>query len=367
MAPFLFVDRDGTIIDEPQPSQQVDSFEKLSFLPGVISALSRIQNELGYQLVMVTNQDGLGTASFPEDQFSGPHDLMMRTLQGEGVVFSEVLIDRSFPEDNAATRKPRIGLVEKYLMHPDLPASFMVGDRPSDLEFAKNLGIGAIYLGSGCEGGKLPEAVLSFASWSEIYRYLANKDRVTSYRRKTNETEVDIQLNLDGTGLSTIRTGLSFLDHMLEQIAKHGAIDLDLICKGDLEVDEHHSVEDVALSLGEAIREALGDKRGIERYGFVLPMDEAKAEVVIDFSGRPYLKWDVVFTRERVGDVPTEMFHHFFHSFAQASGATLHITASGENDHHLIEGIFKAMAKSLRAAVRREENASYIPSTKGII
>lgn len=360
--PILFIDRDGTIIVEPKPSLQIDSFEKLEFLPGAITFLSKIQNELGYDLVMVTNQDGLGTASLPEEAFRGPHELMLKILEGEGVSFKEILIDSSLPEENAPTRKPRTGLVEKYRMHPRLSESYMIGDRETDMYFAQNLDIRGLFIGADSS-----LAARCFTNWKTIYEYLANKDRQVELVRETHETNIALTINLDGKGTSRVDTGLKFFDHMLDQIGKHGEIDIELSCRGDLEVDEHHTMEDVGLALGAAIAKSLGDKRGINRYSFVLPMDETRAEVLIDLSGRPHLEWNVAFNRDRVGDVPTEMFQHFFRSLVDSSKMTLHIRSEGTNDHHLIEGVFKAFARALGRAVRREENATSIPSTKGVI
>ncbi|MCI5065234.1 bifunctional histidinol-phosphatase/imidazoleglycerol-phosphate dehydratase HisB [bacterium] len=374
--PILFVDRDGTLIVEPKPSLQIDSFEKLEFLPGVITALAKIHRELGYDLVLVSNQDGLGTESFPQEDFDGPQNLMLQIFAGEGVIFREVLIDPSFPHEDSPNRKPRLGLVEKYRLLPALKRSMMVGDRESDMEFAKNLGIEAIQLVE--TGAELPSDGIpprkQCRDWNEIYEYLANRDRIASCARKTEETAIEGTLCLDGTGRYEISTGLGFFDHMLEQLARHGKFDLFLTCRGDLEVDEHHTIEDVGITLGEAFREALDNKRGIERYGAAeepvsvkLPMDESRAEVLVDLSGRPALQWEVPFHRERIGDVPTEMFHHFFRSFVDASRSTLHITASGKNEHHLIEIVFKAFSRALRKAVSREKNARGIPTTKGVL
>lgn len=370
----LFVDRDGTIIVEPPVDYQVDSLEKLEFVPGAISALKSIA-ELDFELVMATNQDGLGTASFPEDTFHPAHNKMLKTLAGEGVVFADQLIDRSFPEDNAPTRKPRTGMFGKYLSGEyDLANSYVVGDRLTDVELAWNLGAKAILLqpqevGEQMLQGKEYAAccVLVSDNWWDVAELLRRTERRAEVVRSTRETDIRIAIDLDGKGESKIDTGLKFFDHMLDQIPHHSGISLEISCKGDLEVDEHHTMEDVAIALGEAIRTALGSKRGIDRYGFVLPMDECQAMVLLDFGGRADFVWSVPFTRERVGDVPTEMFKHFFKSMCVAMQCNLHIEAKGENNHHLIEGVFKAFARVLKMAIRRDVFSYELPSSKGVL
>ncbi|MFD1553202.1 bifunctional histidinol-phosphatase/imidazoleglycerol-phosphate dehydratase [Putridiphycobacter roseus] len=362
MKKVLFIDRDGTLVIEPPVDFQLDSFEKLEFYPGVFQFLSRIVIELDYELVMVTNQDGLGTNSFPEETFWPVQNKIIQAFKNEGIVFEEVLIDRSFPADNATTRKPRTGLLNKYLYGDyDLGNSYVIGDRSSDLKLAKNLGCTGIFIGDMQE-----DAILSTKSWADIYYFLKNEARVASLKRVTNETNIDIVLNLDGNGKNNIDTGLAFFDHMLEQIARHGNIDLDIQVKGDLAVDEHHTIEDVALCLGEVFLKALGSKKAIERYGFLLPMDDCLAQVAIDFGGRPWLVWAADFKREKVGDMPTEMFMHFFKSFSDAAKCNLNIQASGTNEHHKIEAIFKGFAKAIRMAIKKTEDYK-IPSTKGIL
>ena len=370
----LFVDRDGTIIVEPPVDYQVDSLQKLEFVPGAISALRSIA-ELDFELVMVTNQDGLGTASFPEDTFHPAHNKMLKTLAGEGVVFADQLIDRSFPEDNAPTRKPRTGMFGKYLSGEyDLANSYVVGDRLTDVELAWNLEAKAILLQSKEVGEQMLQGkeyaaccVLVSDNWWDVAELLRRTERRAEVVRSTRETDIRIALDLDGVGESKIDTGLKFFDHMLDQIPHHSGISLEVSCKGDLEVDEHHTMEDVAIALGEAIRTALGSKRGIDRYGFVLPMDECQAMVLLDFGGRADFVWSVPFTRERVGDVPTEMFKHFFKSLCVAMQCNLHIEAKGENNHHLIEGVFKAFARALKMAIRRDVFSYELPSSKGVL
>ena len=370
----LFVDRDGTIIVEPPVDYQVDSLEKLEFVPGAISALKSIA-ELDFELVMATNQDGLGTSSFPEDTFHPAHNKMLKTLAGEGVVFADQLIDRSFPEDNAPTRKPRTGMFGKYLSGEyDLANSYVVGDRLTDVELAWNLGAKAILLQPKEAGEQMLQGkeyaaccVLVSDNWWDVAELLRRTERRAEVLRSTRETDIRIALDLDGVGESKIDTGLKFFDHMLDQIPHHSGISLEVSCKGDLEVDEHHTMEDVAIALGEAIRAALGSKRGIDRYGFVLPMDECQAMVLLDFGGRADFVWSVPFTRERVGDVPTEMFKHFFKSMCVAMQCNLHIEAKGENNHHLIEGVFKAFARALKMAIRRDVFSYELPSSKGVL
>ena len=370
----LFIDRDGTIIAEPPVDYQVDSLEKLSFVPGAISGLASLARLGEYEFVMASNQDGLGTASFPEATFWPAHNKMLETLAGEGVRFDDQLIDRSLPEDNAPTRKPRTGMFGKYLSGDyDLAQSYVIGDRDTDAELAHNLGARAILLRDPQVAPLPPEApgaeacVLITPRWAEVAEFLRRSVRRATVQRRTAETDIELSLDLDGVGETHIDSGLKFFDHMLSQIPHHSGISLALRCRGDLEVDEHHSMEDVAIALGEAIARALGDKRGIERYGFALPMDESEALVLLDFGGRADFAWDVPFTREYVGDTPTEMYKHFFQSLAVAMRCNLHIRARGENNHHLIEGVFKAFARSLRAAVRRNVFSQALPSSKGLL
>jgi len=363
MKKVLFIDRDGTLILEP-PDEQVDSLEKLEYYPGVITALSKICQELDYELVMVTNQDGLGTITFPEDDFWHIQNKMMSTFRNEGIVFSEVLIDRSLSRDNAQTRKPRTGLLTKYMIGQyDLANSYVIGDRKTDVELAKNLGAKAIFIGD----DKDVEAALVTTDWQEIYRFLKYPARTVNIRRKTAETEISLELCLDGDSHNQVETGVGFLDHMLTLMISHAGCSAELIAKGDLQVDEHHTVEDVALVLGEAFAKALGAKKGINRYGFLLPMDESLAQVAIDFSGRSELVWDAKFRREYIGKMPTELFFHFFKSFADTARCNLNIKATGENEHHKIEAIFKAVGRAIRMAIRRDEKNSGIPSTKGVL
>jgi len=360
MKKVLFIDRDGTLVIEPPVDYQLDSLEKLEFYPGVFQNLAKIATELDYELVMVTNQDGLGTASFPEDTFWPAHNKIIQAFQNEGVVFNEVLIDKSFPEDNAPTRKPRTGLLNQYIHGDyDLANSYVIGDRATDIELAKNLKAKGIFIGK-----ENKDAVLSTTSWAEIYQFLKAIPRKATVTRKTKETNIEVTVNLDGAGKSKIDTGIGFYDHMLEQISKHGNIDLNIAVKGDLEIDEHHTIEDVAITLGETFVKALGSKKGIERYGFLLPMDDCLAQVAIDFGGRPWLVWNTKFKREMVGEMPTEMFMHFFKSFSDAAKCNLNIKAKGKNEHHKIEAIFKAFAKAIKMAVSKTNNYS-IPSTKG--
>jgi imidazoleglycerol-phosphate dehydratase / histidinol-phosphatase len=365
MKRLLFIDRDGTILVEPQPDQQVDSLAKFAFLPGVIRNLARLVRETDYRLVLVTNQDGLGTASFPEHTFWPWQELMLQLLATEGITFDAIHIDRSFPADHLPTRKPGTAMLTEYFdaTQYDLAHSFVIGDRLTDLELAQNLGAQAILLR---EGEAVPGAALTTLDWDAVYEFLRWPPRTATVRRQTSETSVDIFLNLDGPAGADVQTGLGFFDHMLDQLGRHGGLALRIRTTGDLHIDEHHTVEDTALALGEALRQALGDKRGLTRYGFVLPMDESLATVALDFSGRPWLVWDAEFRRERIGDVPTELFFHFFKSLCDTAGLNLHIRATGTNEHHKIESIFKGFARALRAAVRREElDFEVIPSTKG--
>ncbi|MCE5345124.1 MAG: bifunctional histidinol-phosphatase/imidazoleglycerol-phosphate dehydratase HisB [Bacteroidales bacterium] len=360
MQKVLFIDRDGTILEEPL-DEQVDSLEKFRFVPGVISSLSKIVRETDYELVMVSNQDGLGTESFPEDTFWPAHNKMLEILKGEGIKFAEIFIDRTFPEEKSPTRKPGTAMLAKYLAKGiDLNASFVIGDRLTDVELAKNLGCKAILIGS----KNSPDAELCTADWNDIYKYFKKIPRTAKIERKTSETQIEVELNLDGSGKGSIDSGIGFFDHMLEQIARHGNIDLSVKVKGDLEIDEHHTVEDVAITLGDAILKALGGKKGIERYSFVLPMDDCLAQVALDFGGRPWLVWDVVFQREKIGEMPAEMFFHFFKSFSDNAKCNLNIKAEGQNEHHKIEAIFKAFAKAIKMAVRQTDNFN-LPSTKG--
>lgn len=368
----IFIDRDGTIIKEPA-DEQIDSLEKLEFVPGVISALGKVVGQ-GYELVMVSNQDGLGTPSFPENTFWPAHQKMLDTLSGEGIFFDAQLIDRHFPEDNAPTRKPGTGMLTKYMDGSyDLQRSFVIGDRASDMELAHNLGAQGILLQTpewaeenvGEEIRK--DIVLATPHWSEIAERIRRTERRAEIRRKTAETDIHVVVDLDGAGETHIDTGLKFYDHMLSQLPHHAGISLTAVCHGDLEVDEHHTMEDVAIAIGEAIYEALGAKRGIERYGFVLPMDESRAMVLLDFGGRADFSWDVDFTREYIGDTPTEMFRHVFQSLCVAMRCNLQISAKGENQHHLIEGVFKAFARALRAAIHRNVFSYDLPSSKGML
>ena len=352
----LFIDRDGTLIEEPQ-DEQIDSFDKLHFVPGMIQALSFLRQHTDFRFVMVSNQDGLGTDSFPEDTFWPVHNFILQTLQGEGITFDEQQIDRHFPEDNAPTRKPGIGMVKQYIENPayDMENSYVIGDRDTDALFARNIGCKAIILGR--EG----------MTWQRITELIFGGERTSEIHRQTKETDIYIKVCLDGTGKCDINTGLGFFDHMLEQIGKHGMIDLTIHTIGDLNVDEHHTIEDTALALGECLLRALGDKRGIERYGYCLPMDDCLCSVALDFGGRPWLVWDVEFNREYVGDMPTEMFLHFFKSLSDAAKMNLNIKAQGQNEHHKIEGIFKALARSLKMAVQRDIFHYELPSTKGML
>ena len=373
MKKVLFIDRDGTLVIEPPIDYQLDAFEKLEFYPKVFRNLHFVREKLDFEFVMVTNQDGLGTDSFPEDTFWPVHNLVMKTFENEGVTFDEVCIDRSFPEDNAPTRKPRTGMLTKYLNNPeyDLAGSFVIGDRYTDVELAKNLGCKAILLQEDTESLKeyqLEEyCALATTDWDKVTEFLFAGERTAEVRRTTKETDIYIRMDLDGSGRCDISTGLGFFNHMLEQIGKHGGIDLTVRVKGDLEVDEHHTIEDTAIALGECIYKALGDKRGIERYGYCLPMDDCLCQVALDFGGRAWLVWDAEFHREKVGDMPTEMFLHFFKSLSDAARMNLNIKAEGQNEHHKIEGIFKALARSLKMAIRRDIYRYEIPSSKGCL
>lgn len=374
MKKVLFIDRDGTLALEPA-DYQLDAIEKLEFYPEVFTYLRKIATELDYELVMVTNQDGLGTSSFPEDTFWPTHNFLLKTFENEGVKFDEILIDKSLPEDNAPTRKPRTGMLTPYLNEDiyDLKNSFVIGDRITDIELAFNLKAKGIFIANDEELGSNEVSGTDFSSiialktteWKRIYEFLKLEQRIVIQKRTTNETDIKLELNLDGTGKSTIDTGIAFFDHMLDQIARHGNMDLNLTVKGDLEVDEHHTIEDTAIVLGEAFAEALGTKLGIERYGFCLPMDDCLAQASIDFGGRNWLVWDAEFKREMIGKMPTEMFFHFFKSFTDGAKANLNIKAEGENEHHKIESIFKVFAKAIKVAVKRDPNKMILPSTKG--
>lgn len=378
MKKVLFLDRDGTLVLEPS-DYQLDSFEKLEFYPEAFFYLSKIAKELDYQLVMVTNQDGLGTESFPENTFWPVQNFILKAFENEGVKFNEVIIDKTFPEEKADTRKPRTGLLAKYLVkdHYDLENSYVIGDRLTDMELAKNLGAKGIFISGHEDLGsseiseekeKVKEFVeLETEKWQKIYEFLKLKNRTAQLSRKTNETDIKIRLNLDGSGKSQIDTGIKFFDHMLDQIARHGQMDLEIKVKGDLEVDEHHTIEDTAIALGEVFSKALGNKLGIERYGFALPMDDCLAQVAIDFGGRNWLVWDADFKREMIGHMPTEMFYHFFKSFTDGAKANLNIKAEGINEHHKIEAIFKAFAKAMKVAVKRDPDKMVLPSTKGML
>ena len=377
---ILFIDRDGVLIKEAPPTYQLDSFDKLEFYPDVFKYLRKIATELDFDLVMVTNQDGLGTPSFPENTFWPLHNLVIKSLANEGIVFSDVYIDKTYPEQNAPTRKPGTAMLTKYINNPDydLAHSFVIGDRITDMQLAKNLGasgfwlntdasLGAAEINSTIDELRKEVIVLESPNWKDIYEYLKMPQRKVQHDRITNETNIKVVINLDGTGIATINTGLPFFDHMLDQLARHGNIDLAIECKGDLQIDEHHSIEDTGLALGEAIAKALGDKRGIERYGFLLPMDDCLAQVAIDFGGRNWIVWDAEFKREKIGEMPTEMFFHFFKSFSDAAKCNLNIKAEGDNEHHKIESIFKAFAKAIKMAVKKDINNDALPSTKGVL
>ncbi|MDX8568700.1 bifunctional histidinol-phosphatase/imidazoleglycerol-phosphate dehydratase HisB [Elizabethkingia sp. HX XZB] len=377
MKKVLFIDRDGTLVLEPE-DYQVDSFTKLEFYPKVFQYLSKIAKELDYELVMVTNQDGLGTDVHPEENFWPVHQFIIKALENEDIYFSEVLIDKTFPSENAPTRKPNTGLLTRYINNPeyDLQNSYIIGDRITDVKLAKNLDSKGIFIANdenlGAEEISKEESLeqyiaLKTTSWKAIYEFLKLESRTASVERNTNETKIKIKLNLDGTGKSNIQTGLGFFDHMLDQIARHGQMDLDIKVSGDLEVDEHHTIEDTAIALGEVFYTALGNKLGIERYGFTLPMDDCLAQVAIDFGGRNWLVWDADFKREKIGEMPTEMFYHFFKSFTDGARANLNIKAEGQNEHHKIEAIFKAFAKAIKSAVKRDPGKMILPSTKGML
>jgi imidazoleglycerol-phosphate dehydratase/histidinol-phosphatase len=379
MRKILFIDRDGTLIKEAPPTYQLDSFEKLEFYPDMFMWMKRIATELDFELVMVTNQDGMGTPSFPEDTFWPVHNFVMKSLVNEGINFSAFHIDKTFPKDNAPTRKPNTGMLTQYINNPDydITGSFVIGDRITDVQLAKNLGCKAIWLNNDANLGTAevkdeiailqPTIALETRNWKSIYEYLHLGQRIIEHERNTNETKIHILMNLDGKGNTTIDTGLNFLNHMLDQLGRHSGIDLTVNVNGDLQIDEHHTIEDTAIALGEAFAQALGNKKGIERYGFTLPMDDCLAQVAIDFGGRSWLVWEADFKREKIGDVPTEMFYHFFKSFSDSAKCNLNIKAEGDNEHHKIESIFKALAKAIKAAVKRDVNNQQLPSTKGIL
>lgn len=370
MKKILFIDRDGTLIWEPPDTFQIDSFEKLHFLPGVITYLRKIYQTGEYVLVMVTNQDGLGTEKYPEETFWPVQNFIMETFEREGIRFEEVCIDKSYPEQNLSTRKPGTGMLTKYLNNSlfDIANSFVIGDRITDVKLAQNLGCKSIFIRNYDKPDGYEDAIAHACSeWESIYNFLVCPPRVARVHRKTNETDIEIVLNLDGVGVGEVSTGLNFFNHMLEQIVKHGYIGMNIRAKGDLHIDEHHTIEDTGIALGEAFTKALGNKRGIERYGFLLPMDDCLAQVAIDFGGRPWIEWDVEFKREKIGDVPTEMFFHFFKSFSDAAKCNLNIKAEGENEHHKIESVFKAFAKAVKMAVKRNVGDNSLPSTKGVL
>lgn len=379
MKRILFIDRDGTMIDEAPPTYQIDSYDKLKFYPEVFRYLGRIAEEMDFELVLVSNQDGLGTPSHPVENFQPIHDFIMNSFAGEGIHFTAEYIDKSFPHEGLDTRKPGIGMLKQYLNNPqyDLSNSYVIGDRITDVQLAKNLGSKAIWLSNDLSLGQKElqdslEAlqsciVLQTTSWQDIYAFLKLGNRVVTHDRKTSETEIHIELNLDGSGKSNIHTGLGFFDHMLDQVARHGKMDLLITAKGDLHIDEHHTIEDTGIALGEAFYQCLTDKRGMERYGFALPMDESEAKVLVDFGGRNWIVWNADFKREKIGEMPTEMFFHFFKSFSDAAKCNLNIECKGENEHHKIEAIFKAFAKAIKMAVKRDPLSNYLPSTKGVL
>jgi imidazoleglycerol-phosphate dehydratase / histidinol-phosphatase len=379
MKKILLIDRDGTLIKEAPPTYQIDSFSKLEFYPDMFTWMKKIAHELDYELVMVTNQDGLGTTSYPEETFWPVHEFVMKSLANEGISFAAVLIDKTFPADNAPTRKPGTGMLTSYLNNDqyDIAGSFVIGDRITDVQLAKNLNCKAIWLNNDASLGAKEvkdnraalETVIALETshWQAIYEYLKLGQRIIKHERNTNETKITIELNLDGGGKTTIQTGLHFFDHMLDQVGRHSGVDLSVKTHGDLHIDEHHTIEDTAIALGEAFAIALGNKKGINRYGFSLPMDDALAQVAIDFGGRPWLVWDATFKREKIGDMPTEMFYHFFKSFADAAKCNLNIKVEGDNEHHKIESIFKALAKCIKMAVKRDADNMQLPSTKGTL
>jgi imidazoleglycerol-phosphate dehydratase/histidinol-phosphatase len=375
----LFIDRDGTLIMEAPPTYKIDSFLKLEFYPHMFEYMRKIALECGYELVLMSNQDGLGTTEFPEDTFWPVQNFIMKSMENEGIQFKAVHFDRTYPHENAATRKPGTGMFTQYLDNDeyDIPNSFVIGDRITDMQLAKNLNCKGIWINNNPDlgAGEITNSeeqlkdviVLETQEWKDIYEFLKKPQRKIFHSRNTNETKIEIQLNLDGSGEANIKTGLAFFDHMLEQIARHGNIDLTINCRGDLHIDEHHTIEDTGIALGEAMAKALGDKKGIERYGFLLPMDDCLAQVAIDFGGRNWLVWEADFKREKVGEMPTEMFHHFFKSFSDAARCNINIKAEGTNEHHKIESVFKAFAKAIKMAVKRDINNNSLPSTKGVL
>lgn len=379
MRKILFIDRDGTLIKEAPPTYQIDSFEKLEFYPDMFTWMKRIAEELDFELVMVTNQDGLGTKLYPEETFWPVQNFVLKTLENENIIFSNIHIDKTFVGDNASTRKPGTGMLTQYLNNPDydIKGSFVIGDRITDVQLAKNLGCKAIWLNNDASLGaaeinndmtELQSSIaLETTNWKSIYEYLRIGQRIIHHVRNTNETKIKVELNLDGKGATRIKTGLNFFDHMLDQLGRHSGIDLSIMVDGDLHIDEHHTIEDTAIALGEAFATALGDKKGIGRYGFCLPMDDSLAQVAIDFGGRNWLVWSADFKREKIGDMPTEMFYHFFKSFSDASKSNLNIKVEGDNEHHKIESIFKALAKSIKMAIKRDVDNMQLPSTKGIL
>lgn len=379
MKKVLFIDRDGTLINEAPPTYQVDSFDKLEFYPGMFTWMNKIATELDFELVMVSNQDGLGTASYPENTFWPIQQFVLKSLENENIIFSNIHIDRTFPADNAPTRKPNTGMLTMYLDNEqyDIAGSYVIGDRITDVQLAKNLGCKAVWLNNDAHLGaaELSDSLselqsviaLETTNWKAVYEFLKLGQRTIQHERNTNETKISLSLNLDGNGTANIDTGLHFFNHMLEQLSRHSGIDINLKINGDLHIDEHHTIEDTGIALGEAFALALGNKKGIERYGFTLPMDDCLAQVAIDFGGRNWLVWEADFNREKVGDMPTEMFFHFFKSFSDAAKCNLNIKAEGGNEHHKIESIFKAWAKAIKAAVKRDANNQQLPSTKGIL
>jgi imidazoleglycerol-phosphate dehydratase/histidinol-phosphatase len=377
MKRLLFIDRDGTIIKEPPGTYQVDRIDLLEFLPGAITCLSRIASELDYELVMVTNQDGLGSSSFPLEDFEAPHNMMLKVLESVGVAWKEIIIDPTLPEEKAPTRKPGTGRVMHFLNGEwDLENSFVIGDRLTDMVFAHNMGANGIMLGRSEDDSEdqmtkfsdiWKTIVLKTTAWEEVFGFLKSLPRAVQISRRTSETKIDLRLNLDGSGMNNIHSGLGFLDHMLEQLSKHGNLDLEVSVQGDLHIDEHHTIEDIALALGSAFDQALGSRKGIERYGFYLPMDDSLAFVALDFGGRSWLVWEAAFNREKIGDFPTEMFYHFFKSFCDTAKCNAHIKCKGDNEHHMAEAIFKAFAKAIRVAVSRNKGYLVLPSTKGVI
>lgn len=379
MKKILFIDRDGTLINEAPPTYQVDSFEKLVFYPGMFTWMGRIAKELDFELVMVSNQDGLGTESYPESAFWPVHHFVLTSLKNEGIVFRTIHIDRSFPEENSPARKPGIAMLEPYIDNPDydIKGSFVIGDRVTDVQLAKNLGCKAVWLNDGSNLGNTEiqneletlQTVIAreTTSWEAIYEFLKLGERSIRHERNTNETKISIAMNLDGKGISSIDTGLHFFNHMLEQLSRHSGMDLSIKVKGDLHIDEHHTIEDTGIAMGEALAMALGNKKGMDRYGFTLPMDDCLARVALDLGGRNWLVWDAGFKREKIGDMPTEMFYHFFKSFSDAAKCNLNIKAEGENEHHKIEAIFKALAKALKMAIQRNIDNDQLPSTKGVL